>query len=55
MSTAEIELAATLVGVNLGLQLGELVVVIGGGDYLTLTQIRQRIETFSKSVSIKSN
>ena len=50
MSSAEINLAATLLKINFGPELGDLVEVIGGGDYLSMRQIEQRIESYSKSV-----
>merc|ERR1712130_114605 len=50
MSSAEINLAATLLKINFGPELGDLVEVIGGGDYLSMRQIELRIESYSKSV-----
>ena len=55
MSAAEIDLASTLIGVYLGAELGELISIIGGGDYFTAAQIRLRIDSFSKPLKILSS
>jgi hypothetical protein len=43
MSSQEIELCSALIGIYLGGEIGELVTVIGGVDFLTLPQIKKRI------------
>ena len=46
MSNAQIELASCLIRLKYGIEMGHLVNVIGGSDFITIQQIEMRVSAY---------
>jgi hypothetical protein len=53
MSNAQIDLASCLIRLKYGSELGHLVTVMGGADFITLAQIQLRVSSYPGPVHVK--
>ena len=52
MSNAQIDLASCLIRLKYGSELGHLVTVMGGADFITLAQIQLRVSSYPGPVHV---